>query len=191
MPLFKAEIFKDLGPGRKPWENVYHIFAATQSDAGTLAGTVLLPAEQAIHQEYVRFIRFRLTNLSEGPGSFIVQPLNATGTLSAFGNALPLWNVFRFDFTTDTGRPSRKLFRCPVTESDQDGGGIVGGAITRMNNDYSTPVFNGAINVDVAEPHLVDVDGQRLTSVSLYPFVQMLQTYKRRKRRNGSAPPIG
>lgn len=174
MPLFQLDIEKRLGS--EFWTNRYFLNADTFENAVTIGGDVT-NMEQGFHATQVTFTRYRLSD----PNSeqYVIVPVNETGTAEPSGSLLPLFNTWRVDLPAVTGRPSRKYYRGVLSEGNINGDALdadFGPYVVTIGLQLSTgPTVNG----------IVDPQGQILTGATSYPFVQMRQLRRSRRRRTG------
>lgn len=176
MALFTADIEKRLGS--EFWSNRYILSADTLGAAVSEAGD-LVTVERGFHNTSVTFTRFRVSTLAEGDETYSIVPINAQGLRSAGGTLLPLFNTLRFDLTAATGRPSRKFYRGVLGEGD-----ISGDALTVDFSAFAADL-EGHLDPEAAV-RVVGPQGETLTDVTVYSFVQMRQLRRsRRKRGNG------
>lgn len=190
MPLYRAEIFKQVAGAGNPWCNTYYVRATDLLDATGFVVNDLVDLDRVMHLDYVSYVRARVKAVTEDPPApFSVTPLTGGGIRSSSSNTLPLWNVFRVDFTVFGGRPSRKLFRGPVLESDQNGGGIETTVRNQLQTDYAdyaaTNLFATATTTG-----LVDESNNLFDGCEVYPFVQMRQRHRKRRATSGGTPPL-
>lgn len=174
MPLFKVDIEKLLG--QEYWTNRY-IVNATDLQEGDDIGASIVAAEQEFHLTDVLFTKRRTSTLAPG-GEFTTTNINLPGNRAGSGTFLPLFNTLRVDLSVFGSRPSRKYYRGVLTEGDISGDGVT----TNF-----TPLLTLLLNVIADEAStgegVVDVDGQLITSVGVYPRVQMRQLRRGRRRR--------
>lgn len=174
MPLFQVDIEKRLAS--EYWTNRWIVNAGDLSASLAYAG-LLVTAERELHSDLVTFTRYRASSLTPGDGVYTVQPIGLNGMRNVT-QVLPLFNTLRMDFNAVTGRPSRKYFRACLGESEINGEVVdtsffVGGAGS-ITNLFAT----------VEDPDgVVDPQGQRLTATVIWPFVQMRQLRRSRRRR--------
>lgn len=167
MPIFRLQMFKRRGAG-KPWSNVYHVLAGSmagvQGDLGAF-----IAAERAIHNAAVTITYARISDLVPGTDTYVTMPINQAGLTLTQGGLLPLENTVRVDMTAaGGGRPSRKYYRLPLTESEQEDSLLSGPVQATVLN-----ALQGLL-ADLAGTGVtwVDPDGQVLTGVAVWPYVQ-------------------
>ena len=171
-PLWQIDIQKRLAG--EYWTNVYHCVASTPASAQFVADE-LVTLERGIHMGNVEFVSYRFAAFP-GPSEGTVIPIGAFGN-GAIASFLPLFNVMRVDFPATSGRPSRKYYRQPVAEANQENGVWIPTALAgfqaNFTNFAATPVSS----------QLVDVDGQLLQEGRISPSVGMRQLRRGSKRR--------
>lgn len=172
MPLFSLDIEKSFNG--EFWTNRY-ILELDDVTAGSTVVNQIIEAEQDVHGGAILFTKARLSDMTPDTDNYVVFIINTYGHLAVSSEYLPLWNVIRCDFQVDTGRPSRKYLRCPVYESNQVAGVLTSDTITFMQENY--------VDVLVAIPEFVDVDGQPIVDGFVYPNVGMRQLRRGSKRR--------
>lgn len=176
MPLFDVDIEKRLNS--EFWTNRYIVNADSLGTAIGIA-QIIVSAEQEFHGTPVTFTRYRVASTVVGDGVYTVQPIGQQGARALPGQLLPLFNTLRMDFNAVSGRPSRKYYRGVLTEDDINGdtvntGNFVGGAGSIT-----------ALFTTVEEPQgIVDPQGERLVATVVWPFVQMRQLRRSKRRRN-------
>ena len=175
---FKVQVFKHV-PGKRPWSNVYLLDAADLLDAVDQANSLIAP-ETNLHHDVVIYDRALVSSLTPLDGVFEVIPLATNGQIGLSGaDWLPIYNTMRADFhVVGGGRPSRKYYRSPISEADQEDGVFTSDAYdtwqTRLQG-FLTSVIGAGVN-------LVDPQGQTLDSVALIPEIQMRQEHRKRRR---------
>jgi hypothetical protein len=128
----------------------------------------------------VNFTRYRVSSVAMNDGVYTIVPVGLTGQRVA-NSVLPLFNTLRMDFTAQTGRPSRKYYRGVLDESDISGDAVntapfLAGSLELFDLFYQGEGVGG----------IVDPQGQFFTAITVWPFVQMRQLRRsRRKRTNG------
>jgi hypothetical protein len=177
MPTHEVQVFKHLGQTK--WTNVYHLVAASDTDA-IAAANAIIAGEKAFHRDVVTFDYCRVSSSDPDDDSFSIITINDTGDVATSGaQYLPLFNCTRVDITVATGgRPSRKYYRIPVMEGDQQDGVFVAGYQTAIN----AAVQNIMDDVSAAGPTIVDPDDQPWDVPSCVGAVQMRQLHRRRRR---------
>lgn len=177
MALFQIDTEKRLGS--EFWTNRYIVRAENLAATFSVAAAIVA-IERQFHASAVTFTRYRTASTAVGDGIFSIQPVNQNGQRDPLTTLLPLFNTLRIDMSATTGRPSRKFYRGVLTEAD-----INGDAVTQ---DFMVDVGELAnlFPVDPGDAGIVDPQDQLLTAVTQYPFVQMRQLRRsRRKRANG------
>jgi hypothetical protein len=174
----KVQVFKHLGTTK--WSNTY-LLAAPDMDTAVAATTdAIIPGEKAFHRDIVTFDSARVSTYAEGDDEFVTIPINDTGDVATSGaQYLPLFNCTRVDISTSTGgRPSRKYYRIPVMEGDQQDGVFVSGYQSAING-FVQDILDG---ISTAGCTWVDPDSQALDTPSCVGAVQMRQLHRRRRR---------
>lgn len=174
MALWSIDIEKRLGS--EFWSNRYLFSDLGEIDVATMAAD-LVENEREIHADLVTFTRYRYSALAEGDERYTIVPVNQPGLRTGQGTLLPLFNTLRYDLTANVGRPSRKFYRGVLGEGDINGDAVttapfVANAIA-LSTFFAEGIGNG----------LVDPQGGLLTGISIYPFVQMRQLRRSRRRR--------
>ena len=177
MARFQLDIEKRLGS--EFWTNVYQLEATDLANAQVIGGLVT-SAERIFHATVVNFTRYRVSSVAMNDGIYTIVSVGLTGQRTA-NSVLPLFNTLRMDFTAQTGRPSRKYYRGVLDEAD-----IAGDAVN------TAPFLAGSLELfdlfhtGEGAGGIVDPQGQLLTAITIWPFVQMRQLRRsRRKRTNG------
>lgn len=175
MALFQIDVEKRLV--NEFWTNVYYADATSLDQCRDLIGLISV-REKAIHGNNVDFVRGRARTKAQGDDIYAIVPIGGFGTRPA-ATFLPLFNTFNVVMTTEVGRPSRKYYRPPVGEGDQDNGILLAGTVTLVNNQI------GALIEDfqTAGATWVDIDGQPIVSVACSSIVGMRQLRRGSKRR--------
>jgi hypothetical protein len=173
MALWNVDIEKLLSG--EYWTNRYIVDALNLADAATVADQIV-ELEKNIHRTNVLFTKVRTSDQTPNTDVYRVRSINQFGELTPVaGQMLPLWNVLRVDFSTGSGRPSRKYLRLPIYEGDIDDGQFNTGFLATMGTSYATQMLN------IAE--FVDVDGEAFTEATVVPFMGMRQLRRGSKRR--------
>jgi hypothetical protein len=178
--LFRLQIFKKLTGNDREWSNTWLYNAddlATALEAATVIGT----SETALHQDFVTITRALASDTDPDTDFFATAAINDPGTqvTGADGAWLPLYNTLRFDINvTGGGRPSRKFYRMPIAESDQQAGFI---------DPTRGAAFQSTLNAIITAANavggvLVDPDGQTLLDAVVFSQVQMRQLHRKRKK---------
>lgn len=173
MPVFSLDIEKRLGT--EFWTNRY-ILEATDIAQAVALGLNITGAEQTFHGTPVTFTRYRVSNLGEGNEQYTIVPLNLQG-VRAVSQLLPLFNTLRMDFPAPTGRPSRKFYRGVLDETDINGSAV--------GTDFSSAAnaISAQLKASSEFPGIIDPQGAILGDAVVYPFVQMRQLRRSRRRR--------
>jgi len=176
MAVYQVDIEKSYAPTAGTtiyWTNVYYVNAA-DSAAATTSGQSIVTLEKTIHSSLVSFTKMRIRQPSVLSQAGTIVVLTGTGS-RATTQPLPLFNVFRIDFSVASGRPNRKYIRGPVLAGDNNSGAVLSTTATTIVNSYITPLIN--MNV------VVDKQGQPILTGALYPFVGMRQLRRGSKRK--------
>lgn len=174
MPLYSVDTQKQLGS--EFWTNRYIVSAPTLA-VGVTIGLSLIDAERPVHSNMVNFINYRVSDM--GPSEeYTVQPVNLLGLRQNI-NLLPLFNTLRVDIAALTGRPSRKFYRGVLGEED------IAGDIIAINPTFLNVLtaLEAQFVASVEDAGLVDPQGTWFTSASFYPYVQMRQLRRGKRRR--------
>lgn len=176
MPSYQVDIEKRLG--EEYWTNVYYVFSDTLTDADAAAGEILA-YEQNMHLDIVTFTKLRVRTQVEGDEVYISRPVAVNGERPTVGEYLPLFNVCRVDLGTTSGRPSRKFYRLPLLEGDQQNGQLVGSLVSIVDSNLQglSLALEGLVS------SWVDVDGQQIVAIAVFPDVGMRQLRRGSRRR--------
>lgn len=178
MARFQVDIEKRLGS--EFWTNVWQIEAPDLANAVLTAGAIV-SAERVAHSTAVTFTRHRVSSVAQGDGIYAITPIGLQGQANT-GDLLPLFNTLRLDFTAPVGRPSRKYFRGCLGEAIISGDAVN----TSVFVGFANEVFD-LFSPDGTQTGVVDPQGEPLNAVVVWPFVQMRQLRRsRRKRTNGA-----
>ena len=170
MPQFQVDIQKVVGT--EYFTNVYHLEAASLTDAQTM-GFAIVDAEKLIHHENVLFDRMRVSAMPVSGGVFIATGLTGPG-LAPGPADVPLFVVARMEFTTGFGRPGIKMYRGVLTEGD-----LVG--LDALSTAFITFMSGWVGDLIDAVPTLQKVNGEIFVGGSVSPTPGM------RQLRRGSA----
>lgn len=156
------------------WTNVYHVVAADQAAAVSIANSVVV-IEKSVHSTAQTFTKCRVRqNLPLAmSGSIIV--LTGTGARANPADVMPPFNCVRVDFGKAIGRPCRKYLRINVGETEQANGLLAPGTITAINSGYRDPL--------VALGTICDPDGDLIINGVVLQPVQMRQLRRGSKRK--------
>lgn len=156
------------------WTNVWYLRANNLAEATDKANTIVNDIERPQHMDSVQFTSYRIRPSGTSNQGTTV-PIGLTGVLPS-ADYLPLFCTLRVDFLVPTGRPSRKYFRLPIAEGDQQNGVLVpsrvAGYVAHFGN-YFTAGNAG---------DLCDVDGQELLDARPIARVAMRQLRRGSKR---------
>lgn len=182
MARFRLQTFKQIGSG-KVWSNAYNCVAADFPSAQVI-GDAIIAAERNVHLNTVSFIYYRITITEPHDGEFTNVPVNLQG-LGGTGDYLPVFNTIRCDFAVALGRPSRHYIRRPIREDEQSGGGL--------QSDVRAALLSAYVDVLVAlsvptDNFLCDESGHHFISGSVYAFVTMRSTTRRRRKKVTPTP---
>lgn len=175
LPTHRLDIFKRLGA--EEWANSWLLNAASM-DAAQEVAEAIVSFEQHIHSTTVTLAYYRLSTTTVGDRTFRHVPLNLAGLSDLGGvDGLPLFNTLRVDLSTLDSDPCRKYFRIPLTESMQANGLLSPTTVSNFQATITTYLLN-----TVAIDNIVSNKGNVATGATVYPFVQMRQL-KRKKRK--------
>lgn len=178
MAQFQVDIEKRLGS--EFWSNVYHVWATDLAGAQFM-GNAIVAAERTFHASTVTFTRFRASSIAVGDGIYTITPVGLTGQRNPGAALLPLFNTLRFDFNAATGRPSRKYYRGVLTENDIEGDAVNTAAFVAGSNEIAD-----LFQTDPMTAGIIDPQQEIFTGLVVWPFVQMRQLRRsRRRRENG------
>ncbi len=155
------------------WTNVWHVIAATLSDAHIIARQIgLIEAS-----ELMTYMRVELIRTSEvGPGgTFVSEQVTYNGgrVQSGTDNPMPAWNRYLIGLVPDSGFHGKK-FLLWMLEGDQDNGSLVQSTQQRLVTNIAIPLDNLAA--------LCSPKGVPYTSVNVISTVGMRQLRRHRKR---------
>lgn len=171
MALYNIDVEKRLGS--EYWTNRYITDMDSMAEGVTL-GNDIVGAELLIHSELVTITKYRV---SEGAGeAYTIVTVGEPG-LNEQTNLLPLFNTLRFDLPAATGRPSRKFYRGVLGESDINGDAVQSTYVT------FAAALSALLKPDIESQGIVDPQGQFLTGVVQWPFVQMRQLRRGTRKR--------
>lgn len=180
MALFRVQVFKSIIGSDREWSNTYLV---DSPDLDTVAATLSDVANQESHLylDNVQVTRVRASDTTPGTDVFTIHTANITGDrgTAADGDWLPLFNCFRVDCdVAGGGRPSRKYYRGPMLEGDQQAGFIDPGVISNIDTQAGQliTIFS------TGGCPWVDPDLQAVTAVHTQPKVQMRQLHRKRKK---------
>jgi hypothetical protein len=157
------------------WSNRYIIEAATMADALVNAAAIRL-VERECTITYVTLTKYRVSTTAVGDDVYQIINDNTPGLKVSETQTLPLFARVRCDFNTiGGGRPSRKYWCPPLTESEQSAGVLTAAAILFFQENY--------VDALLALDAFVDVDGQAFGSGSVLPKVAMRQLRRGSKRK--------
>lgn len=174
MPIYTLDIQKRLAS--EFWTNRY-IVRGTNIASAVVTSELVVAQERTVHSTLVTFVNARVSDASTTE-QYTIIPIGELGERNQTA-LLPLFNTLRLDFGASTGRPSRKYFRGVLGESDINGDAVLGFA-------EFTAFANGLLNLFAeveGEDGIVDPQGTLLVSSDIYPFVQMRQLRRGKRRR--------
>lgn len=178
MAQFQIDIEKRLGS--EFWSNVYQVWSQDLANAQQM-GALITAAERTFHSAQVTFTRFRASSVAIGDGIYSITAVGQPGLRNPNDTLLPLFNTLRFDFTAATGRPSRKYYRGVLYEGD-----IAGDAVNTANFVAGSNEIADLFQTDPMTNGIVDPQQELLTSLIVWPFVQMRQLRRSRRRRTNN-----
>jgi hypothetical protein len=178
MALFRCEIHKSFN-GKK-FANDY-LFEATDIGNASALAQDWASVERAIMPTTVSFLDIRTSTAVKGDRIFNHFPLNLTGQLNFTPDiTLPAFCCLRLDFTTTNSDPGHKYYRYVIPEPNQGAGTLdpswAAGLLTNIQGHLTS-------NPDMLANLRVGKLGHAATGVSIYPFVQMRQEHRRRKKK--------
>jgi len=180
MAQFRIQVFKRLGSNPREWSNTYRVDAADLDTAVTLVPSIG-SMEQQLHLDNVTITRALVSDVNPATDVFATVPMNLTGSRSggSDGAWLPIFNTMRVDISVvGGGRPSRKFYRGPILESDQQGAFLSPTVVSLL-----TDQLNGLIAVaETNSTPLIDPDGQEWDTAVGQSAVQMRQLHRKRKK---------
>lgn len=172
MPLFSVDVQK-FGAGEY-WTNRYIIDVA-DLDAGIAVGEDIADLERVPLLASFVIEKYRVSSVVEGDDVYAIVPYEQAGLAFSDGFPLPLFNVVRVDFAVGFGRPSRKYLRGCLSEGSIAGMNIETAVRGNIQTNYATPL--------AALPAYVDVDGQPITSATVFSAIHMRQLRRGSRRR--------
>lgn len=177
MPVFQIDVEKTLGG--EFWTNVYYVQAGNLAQAVAAAQDVAL-MERSFHYSYVLFTKARVRTTVEGDFVYETVPINEFGQVDPLGSPhLPLFNVLRADFQVGGSRPSRKYYKLPILENNQNNGLIDPG----LSADVATKLNARLEALATAGTPLCDPQGQILQAATTFRNVGMRQLRRGSKRK--------
>jgi hypothetical protein len=178
MAQFQVDTEKRLGS--EFWSNVYQVWATDLANAQVLGG-LIVAAERTFHSAQVTFTRYRTSSVAQGDGIYSITAVGQVGLRNPNDTLLPLFNTLRFDFTAATGRPSRKYYRGVLYEGD-----IAGDAVNTAGFVAGSNEIADLFQTDPMTVGIIDPQQETLTALVIWPFVQMRQLRRSRRRRTNS-----
>jgi hypothetical protein len=178
MPLYKGTIHKRYKDSDEPgWSNVYLIDAIAASNALAFLNAIRA-LEQAITFDVVEFY-YNVIHREAVDGETLVDRDVVDGDLHLefAGGFMPLFNCIRVDFYNEFGRPEVKYLRTPLPHSDVDGAVLKDTTVSRVEDDYMTPLLSFTAYVGPG--------GEAHTGGVVHQAVQMRQTNWHRRTRPG------
>ena len=175
MPLFTIDIQKV--QGTEYWTNRY-VVNDTSLGTASVSAEVIANREIQFHSKNLRYDRIRIRPLAAGGDNYIILPFAFDGGYDGgdIGSQIPLFNVVRVDMAVSEGRPSRKYFRTGLTESM-----VIGSTVEEVYRQFvDTQMELMRTNLG---GKLVDVDGQGINSMTVFPAVGMRQLRRGSRRR--------
>lgn len=173
-PVWRIEINKSF-PGEE-WANDYLTKSTTIEDAQDLA-SILLDFERSIHMSAVQFNYMRISSWIKGDRTFRHLAINLAGQATTV-EYLPLYCTMRLDLPTANSDPARKYYRLPVGEGAQ-----ANGVFNSASIDAWTAAVNTHLVANDAIPLIVTSKGNPCTTANVFPYVQMRQLHRRRKKK--------
>jgi len=176
MPVFRVQVFYQRGLNEK-WTNVYHVQGTDLLDvSGAVVGD-MEPHLLALLDSSCTLVKYLISD--PATGDFQDVPRNSTGTSTASGDLLPLFNSMKAFFQPNNlGRPDYKYYKGFVTESIQTSGNLLSGTI----NTVDTILTDMLADMTTAGTPLVSEDGATWSAPSVQTAVQMRQMHRRRRR---------
>lgn len=180
MAQFRVQSFKQLIGSDREWSNTYLV---ESPDLDTVAAVLsdLANQESHIFLDNVQVTRIRASDTTPETDVFTIHTANITGDRGTAGDGtwLPLFNCFRVDCdVAGGGRPSRKFYRGPLLEADQQAGFLDPSVITEID----TQVAQIIVIFSTGSCPWVDPDGQEVIAVHTQPKVQMRQLHRKRRK---------
>ena len=180
MPIFRLQVFKQIAGSDREWSNTYLVSASSMAVAVD-AATAIATAEAPLYLDNVTITRSRASDIVPGTDVFTTTTHGFVGSrgTGADGDWLPLFNTFRADLNVNGGgRPSRKYYRLPFLEVEQQAGFIVPVTLSTLT---------GIVNDIIAAANdsgatLVDPDSQLITTAVGISRVQMRQLHRKRRK---------
>jgi hypothetical protein len=180
MAIFRVQIFKQLTGSDREWSNTYLCEAPDLATVEAVLPTVCDSEAQAF-RDNVTVTRARASDTEPDTDVFAVFIANVIGSHGSSGDGawLPLFNTVRVDINVDGGgRPSRKYYRPPILESEQQSG-FLDPAVMAY---FETVVGQLITDFSTGSCPLVDPDGQTLVTPSTFAKVQMRQLHRKRRK---------
>jgi len=180
MTMFRVQVFKTITGSDREWSNTY-LCEAPDIDTVVAVLPDVLADEAQMHLDNVTVTRARVSDTVVGTDVFAIVTGNLIGSrgTAETGDWLPLYNTIRVDIdVAGGGRPSRKYYRSPVLESENDGGFLAGATQTF----FDTAVGQIITTFETGSAPLVDPDGQTLVTPHTSNRIQMRQLHRKRKK---------
>jgi hypothetical protein len=176
MPIFRVQVNYTKDTVNK-WSNVWHVSAATITDAAAAFETEGVPNLLGYLHNDCQLASLLVSD--EAGSAFITVPINAAGTSLAADGLLPLFNSMKVFFQDGSlGRPDYKYIKGYLTEAFTEDGivapAVIAGVVTAFGTLISDMVAAGA--------PLVSEDNDQYISANGQPAVQMRQMHRKRKK---------
>jgi hypothetical protein len=178
MPIYRVRVRKKHDTKLIEWENRYYVDADSLTTASFAANTVLVAAEQAVHNAGITIIRVITSDLPEG-GDFVSVPLNQACENGVAGDELP--GILTLNVAFDKvgfGRNDGKFYHVFWGETGQAAGlwsdtplNAAGTVLTNMLDDMTS-----------AGASLCDIEGHLWSSATPIKEVGHHKFSKRSKR---------
>lgn len=177
MGTFRVQFFYQRGANEK-WSNVWHVDAPTILAARLAAGNVMLAPLLSLLDSTCKIVKLLVSDPLTT--AFIEVPVNSSGTNSAGGTLLPLYNSVRALFSTTVGgRPDYKFLKGYITEDAHAAGDLATGIATTIDTVLTTMLTAMETN----GTKLVSKNGDVWSNPSIQTAVQMRQMHRRRKKK--------
>jgi hypothetical protein len=176
MPVYRTQVFYARAVNEK-WTNVYHIDAASLTDAATAVDTAMTANLLAILNTTCQLVKYLVSDPTSA--AFIETPKNLAGTNGDGGTLLPLFNSVKARYPTDAlGRPDYKFYKGYITEDSHVAGELTSGSITTLEGALS----NMLADMVLASATFVSHEGDLWSDPIVQPAVQMRQMHRKRKK---------
>lgn len=177
MPLFRIETRKQKGIG-KMWSNDWIVETTTLDVAASMADAIVA-FEVSIHSSTVTIVGSTISTLTVGDRVFRHNPLGDLGDYDVSNTQdMAPWNCVRLDFTTTDSDPGHKYLRYCAHENHVNDLALDPARATQITAAWASLLTNvPAVGTSLR----IGKNHKPMVSMVVSPFLQMRQTYRRRK----------